>query len=88
MFKVIIFLTTGAVLGWILRNRKFAFVDGLISKVILLLLFFLGVTVGNNDMIMNNLSSIGLDALIITAGALLGSVTVAWALYHLIFKNR
>ena len=54
----------------------------LIYFAIFLLLFLLGITVGANGDVMNNLDSIGLEALLITLAAIAGSVLSAWGVYR------
>ena len=41
-----------------------------------------------NREIINNLSSLGGQALAISASATLGSLIAAWAVYHFFFKER
>ncbi|WP_455968731.1 LysO family transporter, partial [Butyricimonas virosa] len=52
-----------------------------------LLLFLLGITVGANGDVMNNLDSIGLEALLITLAAIAGSVLCAWGVYRFFFMS-
>lgn len=60
-------------------------VDKFIGYSIYLLLFLLGISVGINEKIINNLDSIGIKALWITIGAITGSVLVTWFLYKTLF---
>jgi uncharacterized membrane protein YbjE (DUF340 family) len=60
--------------------------DKLVSWAIYLLLFLLGVSVGINETIIHNLDQIGLQAAIITLGAVSGSVFVSWFVYRYWFK--
>ena len=57
-----------------------------ISMAIFVLLFLLGVKVGANPQIMDKLSTLGVDALVITVGALSGSILMAWLIYHFVFR--
>lgn len=61
--------------------------DKLITWAIYLLLFFLGLSVGGNTELMANLQELGLQALVITGGALIGSIFLAWLLYKFFFKR-
>lgn len=89
MLTVILIMLAGMAVGYIFRKRTKLI--GTLNKttiwVIFLLLFFLGITVGKNPEIMQNMSTIGLRGLQIAFVALLGSVIMAWAVYHLFFKN-
>lgn len=90
MVKVLVLMTVGILLGVIVGKYKalVKVVDHLITWSIFLLLFLLGVSVGINDKIMNNLDEIGVNALIITLGALIGSVFVAWLLFRFVFSKK
>ena len=59
----------------------------LINYAIFLLLFLLGITIGANEDVMNNLDSIGLEALLITLAAIAGSVLCAWGVYRFFFMS-
>lgn len=87
MIIVISIMLCGVGIGYKFRNRKFKLVSPIIMLLIFFLLFFLGVSVGGNNDIMNNLAKIGLDALIITLGAVIGSCLAAMAVYRIFFKK-
>lgn len=61
--------------------------EKLTSLAIYVLLFLLGISVGLNNTILQHLDQIGFQALLITAGAVSGSVVTLWILYRFIFKN-
>lgn len=89
MFIIIGIMFGGIGIGYLLR--KIAFLEKLnksISLTIYLLLFLLGISVGNNDTIMNNLGTLGGEALLIALAATLGSVTAAWGVCHFFFKEK
>lgn len=80
-------MLVGIVAGYFLRQTHgVVYIPRLIMVCIFLLLFFLGISVGKNPQIMNNLLSIGWQALLITAGALGGSVFMAWLIYKKFFE--
>ena len=79
---VIGLMVTGIILGYLFRERNLKIVYKLINYAIFLLLFLLGITVGANGDIMNNLATIGYDALLITLAAVAGSVLCAWGIYR------
>ena len=54
----------------------------------LLLLFLLGISVGANDAIVNNLTTLGGQAFLIALAGTTGSVLAAWGVYHFFFKER
>ena len=89
MFVVISIMFGGIAVGYLLRRVELLQKIGKpISYTIFLLLFLLGITVGSNREIINNLSSLGGQALAISASAMLGSLIAAWAVYNLFFKER
>ena len=73
MFVVISIMFGGIAVGYLLRRVELLQKIGKpISYTIFLLLFLLGITVGSNREIINNLSSLGGQALAISASATLG----------------
>lgn len=82
-------MLAGMALGYVFRSKTklISSINKSTIWIIFLLLFFLGVTVGKNPEIMNNLSTIGLRGFQIAVVALLGSLVLAWGVYHWFFKN-
>ena len=70
------------------RPRIIKIVGILTSFSIFLLLFLLGIGVGTNDKIISNLHTIGIQALVLTLGAILGSLVCAWATYKFFFQTK
>lgn len=81
-------MAIGVLIGYLLRHRELRFISTLISFAIAILLILLGISVGSNQLIMNNLDSLGLEALIITLGALAGSLFFAWLIYKWGFQSK
>lgn len=83
-------MTAGIVLGYFLRGKSLLIKinDKLTMWAIYLLLFVLGTTIGANEIIMNNLPTLGLKALAITIGGVLGSIALAWFTYIRLFKSK
>ena len=77
MFTVIGLMFAGMAAGFLLRKRRLGFVHPAITLLIWALLFLLGVEVGGNEAIIRSLHTIGLEALVLTLGGTLGSVTAA-----------
>ena len=82
-------MIVGMCIGYLLRERqKLAkHIDTIVSWAIFLLLFLLGVSVGINKTILNNIDSILLTVIILTLGAVFGSVIFAYFTYKLFFKE-
>ena len=83
MIIVISLMVCGIILGYAFKERNLKFVQKLINYAI----FLLGITVGANEDVMNNLDSIGLEALLITLAAIAGSVLCAWGVYRFFFMS-
>lgn len=88
MFTIIGLMLTGMLLGFLLRKQKLSGIHKAITVLIWLLLFLLGIDVGGNQKIINGLHTIGLEAIVITLAAVLGSVTAAWALWYVLYKRN
>jgi uncharacterized membrane protein YbjE (DUF340 family) len=69
MFTIIGIMLTGMLLGYLLRSKRLTWIHKVITLLIWLLLFLLGIDVGGNEAIVKGLHAIGLEALIITAAA-------------------
>lgn len=80
MFTIIGIMLTGMLLGYLLRSKRLTWIHKVITLLIWLLLFLLGIDVGGNEAIVKGLHAIGLEALIITAAAVTGSTLAAQTL--------
>ena len=88
MFTIIGTMFTGIILGYIFRNMEFLKkTEKTISYTIILLLFIMGLSVGSNDRIIENLGSFGWQAAIIAFSATCGSIIAAWLVLTLFFKK-
>ncbi|MDX9941678.1 MAG: LysO family transporter [Bacteroidales bacterium] len=89
MLEILVLMALGMLVGYILRGKQKAIsgIEKAILWSIFLLLFFLGLSIGGNEVIMASLPSLGLNALIITLGGVAGSIIAAWALWKLVFKK-
>lgn len=89
MFTVIAIMFGGIVVGYLFRKLEVLQKIGKpISYTILLLLFLLGISVGSNEAIVNNLTALGGQAFLIALAGTTGSVLAAWGVYHFFFKER
>ena len=88
MFTIIGLMLTGMLLGFLMRKHQLSWIHSIITGLIWLLLFLLGIEVGSNEQIIKGLHSLGLEAIILTLGGTLGSVMAAWALWKSIYKKR
>lgn len=88
MFTIIGLMLTGMLLGFLLRRQKLSGIHKVITVLIWLLLFLLGIDVGGNREIINGLHTIGMEAILITLAATLGSVMAAWGLWYVLYKRN
>ena len=90
MLKVVIIMFAGMLVGYVFRKKTA--LNVVIGKgtlwTIFLLLFFMGLSIGKNDLIMQELATLGLTALQITLGAVLGSVIFAWLGWSFFFSKN
>ena len=88
MFIVIAMMFCGIVLGYVMRHHRFTHIGRITIFFIWVLLFVLGVEVGNNPNIINSLHTLGIEALFIAVMSTMGSVIAAMLLWKSIKKNR
>lgn len=89
MISIFLCIIAGTLTGYLLRSYPLIKYTGtLLGIVIMLLLFFLGVSVGINRQVVDNFPAIGGDAFILTIGGTLGSMLSALLIYRKYFKNR
>lgn len=82
-------MVAGIVAGLFLRGKPRAiyWVERSIMWSIYLLLFFLGLAIGSNPLIMAGLAGLGLTALWITLGGMAGSIVLAAILWKYVFSK-
>ncbi|MGI6573054.1 MAG: LysO family transporter [Fermentimonas sp.] len=88
MFVAIGFMLAGGVVGYLFRKKEFKHISKIITGLIWLLLFILGVEVGSNPRIVSGLTAMGVEALMITAAAVIGSAIAALLLWRQIGKKE
>ena len=88
MFTVIGFMLTGIIVGYLFRNIAFLQkTEKTISITIFLLLFLLGISVGSNELIINNLAAFGWQTAILAFSATCGSILASWMVLKFFFKK-
>ncbi len=88
MFIIMGIMLSGVLFGYLIRDKKIQFTHKIITVLVWLLLLLLGIEVGANKEIINNLHTIGLEAIYITIGAVGGSVLASWALWRVINRKQ
>lgn len=98
MFIVILFIFLGILSGVLCRKlstgARISLTDvvarwqgRIVTWLIWLLLFLLGIEVGSNEMIVRSLPTLGVEALLLSSAATLGCCVLAWALWR-VSKNN
>lgn len=98
MFIVILFIFLGILSGVLCRKlstgARISLTDvaarwqgRIVTWLIWLLLFLLGIEVGNNEMIVRSLPTLGVEALLLSSAATLGCCVLAWMLWR-VSKNN
>ncbi|HAR37972.1 MAG TPA: DUF340 domain-containing protein [Porphyromonadaceae bacterium] len=86
MINILLCIMAGIAVGYLARKRTvMKYTGSLLSVAIMLLLFFLGLSVGSNEQVVNNFTSIGLDAFLLTVGGTAGSLFCAKWVYKKFF---
>lgn len=90
LITVVGIMGAGMLLGFLLRQRKklISANERLITYAIYLLLFMMGVSIGSNQQIMGSLSSLGITALVVSVGAVVGSILLGFFVSKIFFKSK
>ena len=87
MFTVIIIMFLGIAVGWLSKGRASAYIRRLITFLIWVLLFLLGVEVGGNSDVINSLGSLGVEAFVLAVAGVCGSAVLSWLLYVFVLRS-
>ena len=88
MFTVITIMIAGILAGLALKRHPVSgFIQKLVSPAIWLLLFLLGLSVGSDPSIMDNLLPLGRYSLFLATAGVIGSALAALAIWRLFFKK-
>lgn len=83
-----IYHVLGIGIGYVLRNWSILQkTEKTISLTIFLLLFILGVSIGSNSLIVNNLGKFGWQAIVLAVSGVLGSLIAARLVLQLFFRK-
>lgn len=89
MFTIIATVATGILLGYLFREKNILQnTEKTISWTIFTLLFIMGINIGSNEQIINNLGSFGWQAAVMAAAGTCGSVLAAWIVLRLFFREN
>ena len=88
MLAIFSVLIGGILLGYLLREKKLKFLPRLITTIIWVLLFFLGLEIGSDPDVISNFSSLGVTALTISVLSVIGSIMASWILWKFIKRKE
>ena len=75
-------------MGYLLRRNTLSWIGKVITALIWLLLFLLGIEVGHNEQIIRSLPTLGMEAFLIAIVCVLGSCLAAWALWKHVNRRK
>ena len=79
----------GMIIGFIFRKKRtlIVSVDKFAGWTIYLLLFLLGLSIGNNKLIIDNFTKIGFNSILLTLSGISGSVLLSYFTYKFFYKK-
>ena len=87
MFIVVAFIFMGIFVGYGFRKNKTEWLSKVINLWVWILLFLMGIEVGGNEHIIQALPTLGVEALVVSVLAILGSCVGAWMLWKYIGRK-
>ena len=88
MLKIVAIMLSGMAVGFLMRKRQLKIVPHAVTVLIWLLLFFLGVEVGENPQVIEGITSLGLEALWLSLAGIVGTVLFSWALWKWVSRRK
>ncbi len=90
MIEILLLMAAGIFTGYLLRqNKHFArHIERLIIISIFLLLFFMGLSIGRDPLIISQLPLLGITAVLISVGGILGSMIFALVVWKYFFVKK
>ena len=88
MLIVVSLMLCGIAVGYMLRNKNTRIVSRIITVLIWLLLFLLGIEVGSNPRIVDGMQTLGIEALVLTIGGAVGTTLCAWLLWIYVSRKE
>ena len=88
MLIVVVIMLFGIAVGYLVRKRNTWFISHVITVLIWLLLFLLGIEVGSNPHIVNGIQTLGIEALLLTIGGAIGTILLSWLLWKYVSRKE
>ncbi len=89
MWYIFLFLVAGVFVGFLFRRKEnlLLIATKTTTLAVIVLIFFLGVSVGDNRAVMSMLGTLGWQALVFSFGSIFGSILLSGAVYLLFFRG-
>ena len=88
MLIIVAIMLCGIAVGYLLRNKNTRIVSRIITVLIWLLLFLLGIEVVSNPRIVMGMQTLGIEALVLTIGGAVGTTLCAWLLWIYVSRKE
>ena len=88
MLKIVAIMLSGMAVGFLLRKRRLWVVPHAVTALIWALLFLLGIEVGSNPQVVGGITSLGLEALWLSAAGMAGTLLFSWGLWRWISRTK
>lgn len=89
MFKVLILLSAGILLGYLMRNAGFLkHIEKSVSVTVLIMLFVFGVTIGSDTQLVANIGRFGAQAVVLALAGVTGSLVMSYMVYWFMFRKK
>ncbi len=89
MFYLIMTLAAGVCAGFAGRRIKaFSHIGKAVSVTVFVMLFFLGMEIGADRQLLENISELGFRALVLALAGVAGSVLLSMVLYRALFRKE
>ena len=88
MLKFVAIILSGMAVGFFLRKRQLRIMPHAVTVLIWLLLFFLGVEVGENPQVIEGITTLGLEALWLSLAGMAGTTLFSWALWRWVSHRK
>ena len=88
MLIIVAIMLCGIAVGYLLRKRNTRFISHIITALIWLLLFLLGIEVGSNPRIVMGMQTLGIEALVLTIGGAVGTILFSWLMWKYVSRKE
>ena len=88
MLKIVLIMLLGVVVGRCLRRFRLCWLPRVTTLLVWALLFLLGIEVGSDSRVVSGIGTLGLEALLLSAGGIAGSIFLSWLMWRKVCKGR